>query len=73
MSVKDRRDAVAGIIDASQNGVTVEEISKNLKGFRLNISNYKVLMNLLRTMENEGQIESMHFSNRRGELYFPRR
>jgi hypothetical protein len=73
MSMKDRKDAVTGIIDASQNGVTAEQIADKLKGLRMNISSFRILHGLLRTLEHERKIKVQTLANSRDELYFPRR
>lgn len=73
MSVKDRKNAVTGIIDSHQGGVTVEQIAGELKGFKMNISSFRILHGLLRTLEGEMKISVRTLANSRNELYFPRR
>lgn len=73
MSSTERHETVFGIINNCPAGATINEISDELDGFRMNLNNYKNLNTLLRKMTQTGKIDVKYLNSNRNAVYLPRR
>jgi len=73
MSSTERHETVFEIINGRPSGATINDISDELEGFRMNLNNFKNLNMVLRKMAQAGKIDMKYLNSNRDAVYLPRR